>query len=338
MLVFGLLANCARHEPESVAALRTPGPGQVRQADAAARARTSTSPRSAANRPDPPARRAAPADRVDQAGSRRPPTCGGAAQGGRSAPETGGAALARIRPWTDVSCAGPPLKEDGVDRLLRVSRNLPLDGSPQTGWPRPAVVVVAGGGTAGHIEPALALADAVMRLRPDARVVALGTARGLETHHRAGPRLPAGADPAGADAPQALARPAQAAAARCATRSRQTGPCWTVSARTWSSASAATSRCRPTWPPAATGADRRARGQRPRRPGQQGRRQVRREGRRRRAGFRPAGRPGDRHPAAALDHLHGPRRVARAGPRSSSGSTRTPRRCWSPAARRAPSR
>ncbi|MFC9254909.1 undecaprenyldiphospho-muramoylpentapeptide beta-N-acetylglucosaminyltransferase [Amycolatopsis thailandensis] len=42
------------------------------------------------------------------------------------------------------------------------------------------VVVVAGGGTAGHIEPALALADAVMRLRPDAKVIALGTQRGLE--------------------------------------------------------------------------------------------------------------------------------------------------------------
>lgn len=41
-------------------------------------------------------------------------------------------------------------------------------------------VVIAGGGTAGHIEPALALADAVMRLRPDARVIALGTERGLE--------------------------------------------------------------------------------------------------------------------------------------------------------------
>jgi UDP-N-acetylglucosamine--N-acetylmuramyl-(pentapeptide) pyrophosphoryl-undecaprenol N-acetylglucosamine transferase len=40
--------------------------------------------------------------------------------------------------------------------------------------------VVAGGGTAGHIEPAMALADAVMRLRPDAHVVALGTERGLE--------------------------------------------------------------------------------------------------------------------------------------------------------------
>ena len=41
-------------------------------------------------------------------------------------------------------------------------------------------VVVAGGGTAGHIEPALALADAIRRLRPDARIVALGTERGLE--------------------------------------------------------------------------------------------------------------------------------------------------------------
>jgi UDP-N-acetylglucosamine--N-acetylmuramyl-(pentapeptide) pyrophosphoryl-undecaprenol N-acetylglucosamine transferase len=41
-------------------------------------------------------------------------------------------------------------------------------------------VVLAGGGTAGHIEPALALADAVRRLCPDARVLALGTRRGLE--------------------------------------------------------------------------------------------------------------------------------------------------------------
>ncbi len=41
-------------------------------------------------------------------------------------------------------------------------------------------VLVAGGGTAGHVEPALALADAVRRLRPDAQVTALGTATGLE--------------------------------------------------------------------------------------------------------------------------------------------------------------
>ncbi|EHY88381.1 undecaprenyldiphospho-muramoylpentapeptide beta-N-acetylglucosaminyltransferase [Saccharomonospora azurea] len=55
-------------------------------------------------------------------------------------------------------------------------------GSPNGAAPTvPApTIVVAGGGTAGHIEPAMALADAVMRLRPDARVVALGTERGLE--------------------------------------------------------------------------------------------------------------------------------------------------------------
>jgi UDP-N-acetylglucosamine--N-acetylmuramyl-(pentapeptide) pyrophosphoryl-undecaprenol N-acetylglucosamine transferase len=60
--------------------------------------------------------------------------------------------------------------------------NLPLEEvDPQGLAGTGPCVVVAGGGTAGHIEPALALADAVMRLRPDARVVALGTKRGLET-------------------------------------------------------------------------------------------------------------------------------------------------------------
>src|SRR5699024_10475895 len=41
-------------------------------------------------------------------------------------------------------------------------------------------VVVAGGGTAGHIEPALAVAEAVNRLAPNARITALGSAKGLE--------------------------------------------------------------------------------------------------------------------------------------------------------------
>lgn len=41
-------------------------------------------------------------------------------------------------------------------------------------------MVVAGGGTAGHIEPALAVADAVALLDPTARITALGTHRGLE--------------------------------------------------------------------------------------------------------------------------------------------------------------
>ena len=49
------------------------------------------------------------------------------------------------------------------------------------GSDRKLSVVVAGGGTAGHIEPALAVADAVHRLDPTARITALGTSRGLET-------------------------------------------------------------------------------------------------------------------------------------------------------------
>ncbi|ORA06193.1 undecaprenyldiphospho-muramoylpentapeptide beta-N-acetylglucosaminyltransferase [Mycolicibacterium bacteremicum] len=42
-------------------------------------------------------------------------------------------------------------------------------------------VVLAGGGTAGHVEPAMAVADALTELDPDVRITALGTARGLET-------------------------------------------------------------------------------------------------------------------------------------------------------------
>ncbi len=42
-------------------------------------------------------------------------------------------------------------------------------------------VVVAGGGSAGHIEPALAFADALRRRDPSAQVTALGTERGLDT-------------------------------------------------------------------------------------------------------------------------------------------------------------
>lgn len=42
-------------------------------------------------------------------------------------------------------------------------------------------VVIAGGGTAGHVEPALAVADALTALQPGIRITALGTPRGLET-------------------------------------------------------------------------------------------------------------------------------------------------------------
>jgi len=49
--------------------------------------------------------------------------------------------------------------------------------------PGPLSIVLAGGGTGGHIEPMLALADALRR-RPDGdelRITCLGTARGMET-------------------------------------------------------------------------------------------------------------------------------------------------------------
>ncbi len=46
---------------------------------------------------------------------------------------------------------------------------------------QPLRVVLAGGGTAGHIEPALALADALRRRDPDTEVTVLGTERGLES-------------------------------------------------------------------------------------------------------------------------------------------------------------
>lgn len=42
-------------------------------------------------------------------------------------------------------------------------------------------VVLAGGGTAGHISPLLAIARALVEARPDARVLAVGTAAGMET-------------------------------------------------------------------------------------------------------------------------------------------------------------
>ena len=42
-------------------------------------------------------------------------------------------------------------------------------------------VMLAGGGSAGHIEPALALADALRRIDPGAEITCLGTERGLET-------------------------------------------------------------------------------------------------------------------------------------------------------------
>jgi len=42
-------------------------------------------------------------------------------------------------------------------------------------------VVIAGGGTSGHINPALAIADQIRLDHPDAEIRFVGTARGLES-------------------------------------------------------------------------------------------------------------------------------------------------------------
>jgi UDP-N-acetylglucosamine--N-acetylmuramyl-(pentapeptide) pyrophosphoryl-undecaprenol N-acetylglucosamine transferase len=46
---------------------------------------------------------------------------------------------------------------------------------------RPVSVVVAGGHSAGHIEPAMNVADAIRRIAADTMITALGTERGLDT-------------------------------------------------------------------------------------------------------------------------------------------------------------
>ena len=44
----------------------------------------------------------------------------------------------------------------------------------------PHRIILAGGGTAGHVNPLLAVADAIRRREPDADIIALGTEKGLE--------------------------------------------------------------------------------------------------------------------------------------------------------------
>lgn len=45
---------------------------------------------------------------------------------------------------------------------------------------RPARILLAGGGTAGHVSPLLALADCLCRRNPDTEIITLGTTEGLE--------------------------------------------------------------------------------------------------------------------------------------------------------------
>ena len=59
--------------------------------------------------------------------------------------------------------------------------NRPISGGQESSDRGRISVVLAGGGTAGHVEPAMAVADALSALDPEVRITALGTHRGLET-------------------------------------------------------------------------------------------------------------------------------------------------------------
>jgi UDP-N-acetylglucosamine--N-acetylmuramyl-(pentapeptide) pyrophosphoryl-undecaprenol N-acetylglucosamine transferase len=54
---------------------------------------------------------------------------------------------------------------------------------------KPLSVVLAGGGTAGHVSPLLAIADAIKDRRPEAAILAVGTPSGMETQAHPGGRL-----------------------------------------------------------------------------------------------------------------------------------------------------
>ena len=114
-------------------------------------------------------------------------------------------------------------------------------------------VLLAGGGTAGHVNPLLAVADELRRRHPDARLTVLGTAEGLEARLVPEHGLPLAVVPR-VPLPR---RPTldwfRLPGRGCATRSVPRAPRSTSRAPRWSSASAGTSRRPPTSPRAAAG-------------------------------------------------------------------------------------
>ena len=205
-------------------------------------------------------------------------------------------------------------------------------------------VVLAGGGTGGHIYPLLAFADCLRRHDPTLRITCLGSPKGLENElipaarlrPAAGPGVPAapvgqhepGPHP-GPDVRVDARRPA-----RSSTRSRPTS--WSASAGTSSVPAYLAAWRRDT-------ADRDPRGERAAGRGQPDGHAVHQE----RRGRLPVpaeqaeslrGRPGGRGAAAHGDHHAGPAGAAPAGARPLRAATRTCRRCSSSARRRAPAR
>ena len=94
-------------------------------------------------------------------------------------------------------------------------------------------VLIAGGGTAGHIEPAIDRRRRAARADPAIRIIALGTERGLETSLVPQRGYELRLVPAGAAAPQTLARPGQAARPAARRGQGRPGRCWPSATSTW---------------------------------------------------------------------------------------------------------
>ena len=114
-------------------------------------------------------------------------------------------------------------------------------------------VLLAGGGTAGHIEPALATADALRRTRPGVGITCLGTARGSRPGSCPRAGYPLRLDARRCRCRAAPRRPADRARPAGRARSTRRAASSTGRGRRRWSASAATSPTPPTWPPGGAG-------------------------------------------------------------------------------------
>ena len=188
LFMIGIMINAARHEPEAVAALRAGRDDKVNRVlrlplpepyvpsrIEAFRGRKQTRPKPAkapAGKPPRPEK------------SQR----SGITPSGRSPSSPGKASWI----WPAARRPASYWARPRIGRsALRVNDTIRQPAGGQGARPSPAgaassvnatlSVVLAGGGTAGHVEPAMAVADALSALDPQVRITALGTVRGLET-------------------------------------------------------------------------------------------------------------------------------------------------------------
>ena len=182
LLMIGIMANAARHEPEAVAALRAGRDDRVnRLLRLPLPAAVCADPHRGAARPVAHARSEGAARAKQTKKESRP-----RAQQARKRmprPPPAGAASPPLRTGAKPPRPPGPCEPQGIMETAEIAR---ADGLAHwkvsvTGEQASVSVVLAGGGTAGHVEPAMAVADALRALDPDVRITALGTERGLET-------------------------------------------------------------------------------------------------------------------------------------------------------------